>query len=73
MDNTEKGKGEGKREYCMQGRRDNPEMTKIFYNIVVEEIDSRSRPLGTLDARGYKNLEKKFFCYNMKKIISKSN
>jgi hypothetical protein len=42
MDNTEKGKGEGKREYCMQDRRDNPEMTKIFYNIVVEEIDSRS-------------------------------
>jgi hypothetical protein len=47
-------------------------MTKIFYNIVVEEIDSRNRPLGTLNARGYKNLEKKFFATTGKKLYPKA-
>jgi hypothetical protein len=36
-------------------------MTKIFCNIIVQEIDVGNRPLGTLNAKGYENLREKFF------------
>jgi hypothetical protein len=58
MDNTRKGKGKGKEKekIVCKAYWDNPEMTRIFCNIVVEEIDAGNRPLSTLNARGYKNL-----------------
>jgi hypothetical protein len=61
MDNTEKGKGKEKEKIVCKIDWDNPEMTNILCNIVVEEIDAGNRPLGTLNERGYKNLGEKFF------------
>jgi hypothetical protein len=60
-----KGKGKGKekekKKIVCKATCDNPEMTRIFCNIIVEEIDAGNRPLGTLNPRGYKNLGEKFF------------
>jgi hypothetical protein len=61
MDRTEKRKGKEKEKILCKADWDNPEMTKIFCNIIVEEIDAGNIPLGTLNARGYKNLGEKFF------------
>ncbi|XP_014660846.2 uncharacterized protein LOC106804388 [Setaria italica] len=46
-------------------------MTTIFCNIVVEEIAAGNRPLGTLNARGYKNLREKFFTQTGKNYTQK--
>jgi hypothetical protein len=51
---------------------DNSEMTKLFCNIVIEEIDAENRPLGTLNARGYKNLGEKFLARTGKTIPKSS-
>jgi hypothetical protein len=61
MDISEKGKGKEKEKIVCKVDWDNPEMTKIFCNIVVEEFDVGNRSLGTLNARAYKNLGEKFF------------
>jgi hypothetical protein len=50
---------------------DNSEMTKLFCNIVIEEIDAENRPLGTLNARGYKNLGEKFLARTGKNYTQK--
>jgi hypothetical protein len=72
MDNTRKGKGKGKEEKIVcKAYWDNPEMTRIFCNIVVEEIDAGNRPLGTLNARGYKNLGEKFLARTGKNYTQK--
>jgi hypothetical protein len=51
---------------------DNHEMTKIFYKIVIEEIDIGNRPLGTLTVRGYKNMGEKFFARTGEKLYTKA-
>jgi hypothetical protein len=66
MENTEKGKGKEKEKIVCKTDWDNPEMTKIFCNIVVEEINAGNRPLGTPNTRGYKNLGEKFFARTWK-------
>jgi hypothetical protein len=74
MDSTKKGKGKGKEKekIVCNVDWDNPDMTKFFCNIVVEKIDARNRPLGTLNARGYKNLGEKFFARTGKTIPKSS-
>jgi hypothetical protein len=62
MDNTEKGKVKEKEKIVCNADWDNSEMAKILCNIVVEEIDARNKPLGTLNARGYKNLGGEVLC-----------
>jgi hypothetical protein len=47
-------------------------MTKIFYKIVIEEIDIGNRPLGTLTVRGYKNMGEKFFARTGEKLYTKA-
>jgi hypothetical protein len=47
-------------------------MIKIFCNIVVEEINAGNRPLGTLNARGYKNMGEKFLARTGKKLYPKA-
>jgi hypothetical protein len=69
MDITEKEKEEEKIVY--KAGWDNLKITKKFYNIVVEEIDAVNMPLGTLNARCYKNLGEKFFARTGKKIYPK--
>jgi hypothetical protein len=69
MDITEKGKEKEKIVY--KADWDNLKITKKFYNIVVEEIDAVNMPLGTLNARGYKNLGEKFFARTGKKYTQK--
>jgi hypothetical protein len=56
MDNTEKVNGKEKENVVCKVDWDNPEMTRIFCNIVVKEIDAWNWPLGTFNLRGYKNL-----------------
>jgi hypothetical protein len=46
-------------------------MIKIFCNIVVEEINAGNRPLGTLNARGYKNMGEKFLARTGKNYTQK--
>ena len=50
---------------------DYPDMTTIFCKLVVEEINAGNRPLGTLNARGYKNLGERFFAETGKKYTQK--
>ncbi|CAL4916464.1 unnamed protein product [Urochloa decumbens] len=70
-----KGNGKGK---CKETEKivcpadwENPEMTTIFCDIVVEEIKARNRPLGTLNARGYNNLREKFLAQTGKDYTRK--
>nr|TKW04036.1 hypothetical protein SEVIR_7G083000v2 [Setaria viridis] len=46
-------------------------MTIIFCNIVVEKIAAGNRPIGTLNARGCKNLREKFFTQTGKNYTQK--
>jgi hypothetical protein len=46
-------------------------MTTIFCTIAVMEIKAGNRPLGTLNARGYKNLGEKFFARTGKNYTQK--
>ncbi|CAL4947198.1 unnamed protein product [Urochloa decumbens] len=70
-----KGNGKGK---CKETEKivcqvdwENPEMTTIFCDIVVEEIKAGNRPLGTLNARGYNNLREKFLAQTGKDYTRK--
>jgi hypothetical protein len=69
MGSTRKGKG--KEKVVCNANWDNPEMTRIFCNIVVEEIYVGNRPLGTLNARGYKNMGEKFLARTEKNYTQK--
>ncbi|CAN6273477.1 unnamed protein product, partial [Urochloa humidicola] len=71
MENNGKGKGKNKETEKVTCPADweNPELTTIFCNIVVEEIQAGNRPLGTLNARGYRNLREKFFAQTGKDYI----
>jgi hypothetical protein len=71
MEHTEKGKGKEKEKVVCKADWDNPKMTKIYCNIVVEEIDAGNRPLGTLNIRGYNNLGEKFFSRTGKNYTQK--
>jgi hypothetical protein len=71
MNNTGKGKGKKKEKIVCKVDWENPEMTKIFCNIIVEKINVGNRPLGTLNARCYKNLREKFFARTGKNYTQK--
>ncbi|KAK8452896.1 hypothetical protein SEVIR_5G193001v4 [Setaria viridis] len=73
MENKGKGKGKSNetKKIVRQADWDNPKMTIIFCNIIFEEIEAGNRPLGTLNARGYKNLGDKFFAQTGKNYTQK--
>ncbi|KAG2580125.1 hypothetical protein PVAP13_6NG318400 [Panicum virgatum] len=66
-----KEKGKGKDKIVCKAEWDNPEMTTFFCKIVVEEIHAGNRPLGTLNAKGYKNLWVKFLAQTGKDYTQK--
>jgi hypothetical protein len=69
---TERERGRKKEKIVCKADWDNFEMIKIFCNIVVEEINAENRPLGTLNARGYKNMGEKFLARTGKKLYPKA-
>jgi hypothetical protein len=75
MDSTGKGNGKGKgkekEKIVCKADWDNPEMTRIFCNIFVEEIDAENRHVGKLNARSYKNLGERFLARTRKNYTQK--
>ena len=61
------GKGKEVEQISCKADWDNPDKTTIFCKLV-EEINARNRPLGTLNARCYKNLGEKFLLKQGKNI-----